>query len=76
MSPTIQEGAELPVESSKNAPRHDVRVKRDRRKSAGLIVQLREPPNESVTFTVVSQAALKVISISDAYIGMEVGGVR
>ena len=56
MSPTIHAGAELPVESSKNAPRHVERESCVSLKSAELIVQLRIPPKETVTFTSVSHA--------------------
>lgn len=58
VSPTIHEGVELldDDESSKNAPRHVFRVSLVNSKSAGLIGQLRFPPNERTTVTSVSQA--------------------
>jgi len=56
VSPTIQDGAELPLCSSKNAPRQVSLVNFVSWKSTGLIVQLRFPPKEMVTLTEVSQA--------------------
>jgi len=59
VSPTIQEGAELPVLSSKKAPRHCVLVNRESWKSAGLMVQFL-PPKDIWTLTVVLQANNRV----------------
>lgn len=56
MSPTIHDGAELPVDSWKKAPRQVVRVNLESWKSAGLTFQLFDPPKERETLTVESQA--------------------
>lgn len=55
VSPTIHDGAELPVCSSKNAPRHWSCDNLDSIKSAELIGQLFEPKFNS-TITSVSHA--------------------
>lgn len=63
------------MESSKNAPRHVVRVRRVSWKSAELIVQLRVPPKESVTFTSVSHA----VCVAEKKVGrcqFQTGGTR
>jgi len=52
----IHDGAELPVDSSKKAPRQVVRVNLESWKSAGLTVQFFNPPKERETSTVESQA--------------------
>jgi hypothetical protein len=55
VSPTIHEGAELPVASSKKAPRHRVVDSFESWKSTGSIVQFL-PPKDIWTLTVVLQA--------------------
>lgn len=51
----IQEGAPVPVLTSKNAPMHSVEVVCVKAKSAGLIDHVL-PPNDSSMFTVVEHA--------------------
>lgn len=73
VSPTIHLGAELPVESTKNAPRHVVLVNLDSWKSAGLMLQLREPPKLRLTLTDVSQAAKNglLVVVSSEFLASE-----
>lgn len=61
----IQEGALLPVVSSKNPPTHWVLDICASLKSAGLIDQL-GPPNEMATLTSVVQAVVHLVRIMDA----------